>query len=197
MTNQRHRGKTARVARGHPSSPIPHPSLRRKAQLGFGLGLRGNFVETLGIPAAIIAILAAVAIPAYSDFRAKARVTEELNAVAAPARTAVEKAFIARGPADMSRRSITGWMRPGFRPYLQSAGIAKNGTITLRFTDDVAPQAQNQIQIVPVSGGKPLDLSQAANAGLGFEWQCGGPAGRSTLPEKLRPENCRPGSHAK
>jgi hypothetical protein len=49
----------------------------------------------------------------------------------------------------MSRRSNTGWLRPGFREYHQS--------------------------------GKPLDLSQPTNAGLKFEWQCGGPASKSTL----------------
>jgi hypothetical protein len=168
-----------------------------KAQLGFGLGLGGNFIETLVIPAATLAVLAVVAVPAYYDYRAKARVIEELQAVAAPARIAVEKAFGVRGPADMSRRSNTGWLRPGFRQYLQSADIAKDGIITLRFTNEVAPRAENQIQIVPVSGGKLLDLSQPANAGLKFEWQCGGSAGKTTLPEKFRPKECRAGSASK
>jgi hypothetical protein len=62
----------------------------------------------------------------------------------------------------MSRRSNTGWLRPGFREYHQS--------------------------------GKPLDLSQPTNAGLKFEWQCGGPAGKSTLAEKIRPKECRGGA---
>ena len=135
----------------------------RKRQLGFGLGFGGSFSDRVVVPAVIFAILAVVAIPSFVNYRVLSRVSNELAEVGAPAKAAIEKAFITRGPADMSRRSNTGWMRPGFRQYLQSADIAKDGTITLRFTGEVAPQAENQIQIVPVSGGKPLDLSQAAN----------------------------------
>ena len=172
-----------------------HPSPR--GQLGFGLGLGGGFFDMVVVPAIIISILVLVSIPAYDNYRGLSRVSKELTEVGAPAKAAVEKAFITRGPADMSRRSNTGWMRPGFRQHLQSADIARDGSITLRFTNDVAPQAENQIQIVPVSGGKALDLSQATNAGLKFEWQCGGPAGKSTLPEKFRPKECRAGNVAK
>ena len=168
----------------------------RKAQLGFGLGFHPSFFDTIVLPILIVGILALVAIPSFNNYLGLSRVSKELAEVAAPARAAVEKAFITRGPTDMSRRSSTGWLRPGFRQYLQSADIGKDGTITLRFTSEIAAQAENQIQIVPVSGGKPLDLSQATNAGLKFEWQCGGAAGKTTLPEKFRPKECRGSSAA-
>ena len=180
---------------GHPSSLIPHPSLRRKAQLGFGLGLGGGFFDMVVVPAIMIAILVLIAIPAFNDYKARSRVSAGL-AAAATARDAVEKTF-ARAPADMSQRRNTRWIPPASREGVQSLAIARDGTITLRFTDEVAPQAENQLQIVPVSGGKPLDLSQPANAGLKFEWQCGGGAGKSTLPEKFRPKDCRIDSAAK
>ncbi len=170
---------------------MTHIEMRRKAQLGFGLGFGGGFFDMIVVPAVIIGILVLVAIPAYDNYRALARVSDELATVAPGAKAAVERTFASRGPADMSRRSTTGWIRPVSRENLQSMDIGKDGTITLRFTDAVAPQAENQIQIVPVSGGKPLDLSQPANKGLMFEWQCGGPAGRTTLPEKYRPKECR------
>ena len=169
----------------------------RKTQLGFGLGLGGGFFDLIVVPAVIIAILVLVAIPAYNDYKAQSFVREELAIVAPGAKAAVEKAFAARGPTDMSRRSSTGWIRPASRPNLQSMDIARNGTITLRFTEAVAPQAENQIEIVPVSGGKTLDLSEPANKGLRFEWQCGGPAGKTTLPEKYRPKDCRGAAAAK
>jgi Tfp pilus assembly protein PilE len=165
--------------------------MNRKWQLGFGLGLGGGFFDMVVVPAIIIAILVFVAIPAYTDFKARASVNEELAAVVPGAKAAVERAFANRGPTDMSRRATTGWIRPESRQNVQSMAIEKDGTITLRFTDAVAPQAENQVQIVPVSGGKALDLSQPTNKGLKFEWQCGGPAGKTTLPEKLRPQDCR------
>ncbi len=191
MTDDSNGGKPSSAACGHPSSLIPHPSLRRKAQLGFGLGLGGGFFDMIVVPAVIIAILVLVAIPAYTDFKARGFVDEELAAVVPGAKAAVERAFASRGPADMSRRSTTGWFMPTSRPYLQSMAIEKDGTITLRFTEAVAPQEENQVEIVPVSGGKAVDLSQPTNKGLKFEWKCGGPAGNTTLPGKLRPKDCR------
>jgi Tfp pilus assembly protein PilE len=163
----------------------------RKAQLGFGLGFGGGFFDMVVVPAIVIAILLLVAIPAYTDFKAKASVNDELATVVPSAKAAVERTFATRGPTDMSRRATTGWIRPASRQNVQSMDIEKDGTITLRFTDAIAPQAENQVQIVPVSGGKALDLSQPANKGLKFEWQCGGAAGKTTLPEKLRPRDCR------
>jgi Tfp pilus assembly protein PilE len=169
--------------------------MHRKQQLGFGLGFGGGFFEWIVVPAVIIGILVLVAIPSYNNYRALSRVNEELAIVAPGAKAAIEKAFATRGPADMSRRSSTGWIRPAVRQNLQSMDIAKDGTITLRFTDAVAPQAENQLDIVPVFEGKALDLSQAANARLKFEWRCG--AGKTTLPEKYRPKDCRGAPAAK
>jgi Tfp pilus assembly protein PilE len=191
MTDDNNRGKPSRAAWGHPPSPIPHPSPRRKAQLGFGLGLGGGFFDMIVVPAIVIAILVLVAIPAYTEFKARSSVNDELATVVPAAKAAVERTFASRGPTDMSRRATTGWIRPASRQNVQSMAIEKDGTITLRFTDAVAPQAENQVQIVPVYGGKALDLSQPTNKGLKFEWQCGGPAGKTTLPEKFRPKDCR------
>ncbi len=163
--------------------------MKQKAQLGFGLGLGGSFSDTV-VMIVIFAVLVYIAVPAYNEYLAKARVIEAIGSVA-PAKAAVEKSFVAKGPADLSQSAITGWTAPAATEHLQSAAIGKNGTITLRFTEKVAPQGQNEIQIVPVIAGKAVDLSLAANAGRKFEWQCGGPAGKTTLQEKHRPKNCR------
>lgn len=163
--------------------------MKYKSQLGFGLGLGGSFSDTV-VVLIIIGILVAVAVPAYRDYWRLARVSEAV-ASAAGAKAAVEKAFAAKGPADMSQSAVTGWTAPAATEHLQLAAIGKDGAITLRFADSVAPQGQNEIRIVPVSGGKPVDLSLAANAGRKFEWQCGGPAGKTTLLEKHRPKDCR------
>lgn len=44
----------------------------------------------------------------------------------------------------------------------------------------------------PGGGNDFLARLTAQNAKIKFEWQCGGPAGKTTLPEKFRPKSCRP-----
>ena len=77
-------------------------------QRGFGLGFGGSWFETIGMPLAVVAVLVVVSIPYYLDHRTKLKIRAGL-AHAASARAAVEKAFAARGPADMSLASTTGW----------------------------------------------------------------------------------------
>ena len=91
----------------------------------------------------------------------------------------------------MSLRATTGWTPPGSARRLQSVAIRSDGVVTLQFTVSVAPLGENEIQIVAVSGGKALELSSAASAGRKFEWQCGGAAGKATVPERYRQMDCR------
>ena len=163
--------------------------MKHKAQLGFGLGLHSSIADT-AVTVIIIVVLVLIAIPAFKDYKALAQAVKAIESVS-PAKAAIEKSFAAKGPADMSQIAVAGWTAPAPTEQLQSVVIGRDGVITLRFTEEVAPQGQNEIQIVPVVAGKTVDLSLAANAGRKFEWQCGGPAGKTTMLEKHRPKNCR------
>jgi type IV pilus assembly protein PilA len=142
------------------------------------------------MPIAIVGILAVVSLPAYLDYQGRLRVESAL-ALADPARAAIEKGFAELGPADMTQLAGAGWKPPTPMDYVQSVAVAGNGVITIRFTQRFAEADKNQIQIVPVAGGKAIDLSDAANKGTKFEWECGGTAGKTTLPARFRPAKCR------
>ena len=139
---------------------------------------------------AIAGVLAAVVLPAYQDYTRQFEVRGAIER-SVTAKDAVAKAFASKGAADMSSQVNTGWIAPTATWDVPSVSIARDGSITLRFTDKVAPAQDSQIQIVPVLEGKRLDLSDPASAGKKFEWQCGGNAGKSTLRSKFRPEDCR------
>ncbi len=100
----------------------------KKVQQGFTL------IELM-IVVAIIGILAAVAIPAYSNYTKKAKFTEVVQAVS-PIKLAVEEAVMDGTAA--SGTSITGVTAgaggipsmPSQSGYLASMSIASDGTIT-------------------------------------------------------------------
>ncbi len=141
---------------------------------------------------AIGLIAAAVAIPAWNDFTKRKQVLTGFF-LADTARLAVEQSFRDQGPADMSRPDISRVALPAPTSEVQSLVVARDGTITVVFSAAVAEPGANTLQIAPVAGGKPFDLSDPANQGKPYDWECGAAAGKSTLPEKWRPSKCRPG----
>jgi type IV pilus assembly protein PilA len=130
----------------------------------------------LMIVVAIIAVLAAIAIPAYQDYLVRAQVTEGMN-LAGNAKTAVAD-FVAN----------TG----RFPPSNQSAGLAKSSSITGNYVSDVdvtggeikvkfaAPKANKHIST------SSLALSPVTMAGS-IVWSCK----PSTLSQKYLPSSCR------
>ena len=135
-----------------------------------------------------MAVAAAVLLTSYSN-RAKQRGSQEGYEQARAAMAAVEKRFRDGGPADMS--IAAGWKIPSPTNQVRSVSISANGIVTVQYDDSVADDEESLLQFVPVAGGGPVDLSRAENAGRKFEWQCGGPAGKSTAKPNLRPKECR------
>jgi hypothetical protein len=155
----------------------------RRQQRGFGLGLSGNLFDNGIVLLIMLAIAGFVGWTAYSDYRGRKDVAAGV-ALAAEARAAVEKAFASKGPADFS--TAAGWTTAAPTDVVRSITIEKSGAITVRYTERVADKGHQELQIVPVADGKPLDLSNPASKGRKFTWECGGSAGKTTVPEKLR-----------
>jgi type IV pilus assembly protein PilA len=145
----------------------------KKFQQGFTL------IELM-IVVAIIGILAAVAIPAYSDYTIRAKVTEGLNLAAAAKATVSENA--ASGNADLA----AGWTAPTATDNVSSVAVdSTTGAITVTYAASVAPAGSNTLIMTPTAGGAALAAGTAVTDAI--EWGCTG----GTLEDKYRPSNCR------
>ena len=162
-----------------------------KKQQGFTL------IELM-IVVAIIAILAAIALPAYQDYTIRAKVSEGLT-LSSSLRTAITESFQTQGPRAMACTDAATCGAIGASPMdatalagnanVTSVVSADTGVITITYDASVVPAAANTLLLTPVGadGTTALDLSAAA-AGTQVNWTCdiGG-----TLEAKYRPGNCR------
>ncbi|MEJ7136841.1 pilin [Amphibiibacter pelophylacis] len=144
----------------------------------------------LMIVVAVIGVLASIATPAFLDYTTRSKVTEGLS-LAQGYKTAIMETFTSRGPQNMECL--------GYNPDATLCGInlgiqivkptknianvasATNGTITVTFTEAVAPIGKNTLALVP-----SFDLSQPSVSSQNVVWTCGG-----TLDPKYLPANCR------
>ncbi|MGE0385011.1 MAG: pilin [Gammaproteobacteria bacterium] len=142
----------------------------KKVQQGFTL------IELM-IVVAIIGILAAVAIPAYSDYTIRAKVTEGLN-LAAAAKTAVSEFFASKGSIPTSNAtaglaaatSITG-------NAVKSVAVGNSGKITVTFSDGNSALNSKTLILAPTTASGAV------------KWSCSATGG--TLANKYLPSSCR------
>jgi type IV pilus assembly protein PilA len=156
---------------------------------------KGFTLIELMIVVAIIGILAAIAIPAYSDYTIRAQVTEGLN-LAGAAKAAVSETFSSNGamPADNTGAGLDA--ATNIQGKYVSQVLVDDGTIIITYGKDVNAKIT----------GKTLALTPYTSANGDVSWRCGDKAinasltvasgatfsaGNSTIAAKYRPANCR------
>ncbi|WP_273777595.1 pilin [Acinetobacter sp. GSS19] len=138
---------------------------------------KGFTLIELMIVVAIIGILAAIAIPAYSDYTARAKVTEAVGALAA-AKTSVSEFYTSQGvmPANATSAGIS---TSALGTYVTSVAYAK-------VSDTEANIAATLQNINADVNTKTVQLNATGSA-AGVTWTCSG----GTAPAKFLPANCR------
>jgi type IV pilus assembly protein PilA len=158
--------------------------MKAKMQKGFTL------IELM-IVVAIIGILAAIALPAYQDYTARAKVSEIILSLS-QCRTSVTEVF--QSGNDLPDADSDSWGcttgSDAETQYVATISVAANGVITATSgTNNLPTEAQGKsIQMAPFSDA---DGTTAAAAGDNIAaWVCG-PTGTDGMPEQYLPATCR------
>lgn len=135
---------------------------------------KGFTLIELMIVVAIIGILAAIAIPAYQDYTARAKMAEVI-AQAAPAKLAVAETASSLGALSGVTSTNTGYDFPGATDFVSGVTIAAGGVITVNST---VPNASGELLLTP--SGTTGNL----------KWVCSSPSSGG-ISAKFLPTNCR------
>lgn len=141
---------------------------------------QGFTLIELMIVVAIIGILAAVALPAYQDYTARAKMSEVIT-FSASAKTAVSECIISTGDAtNCASNEAVGLDENISSTYVSSVEVGEDGLITTTI-QSINDDLQD----------KELTLTPDITNGTNIRWNC--EIGDTTL-NKYVPQNCRAGS---
>jgi type IV pilus assembly protein PilA len=147
---------------------------------------KGFTLIELMIVVAIIAILAAIAVPAYQNYIIRSKITEGLSA-ADMARTAISESFMSTGVVASSNAgaglpaaaSITS-------KYVTSLTVGANGTITVVVQGTNSDADTKNVVLTPHEGTTANALGTTANYSGPIGWVCTGSVATKYLPASCR-----------
>jgi type IV pilus assembly protein PilA len=162
---------------------------------------KGFTLIELMIVVAIIGILASIAIPAYSDYTVRTKVTEGLS-IASLLRSQVAEAYYDGGIAAVAALSanLPPWVAT---KYVSNMTVSPTGAITITFGPNPGVIAGNTVILTPsIDNGGGSQLLAAGLIG-NIDWACessttGTATARglavtaaATLPNRYAPAECR------
>lgn len=136
---------------------------------------------------AIIAILAGVAVPRYTDSVARARVSEGL-VLLSPVKVAVVEYHAVHGRMP----TATNWLallRELGLPVSTASGAASGAYVERIWWNSTAQEIRVRFGVFPIDG-KRLTL-RAEVSGSRIQWRCGAPADAQGIAQRYLPANCR------
>jgi type IV pilus assembly protein PilA len=140
---------------------------------------KGFTLIELMIVVAIIGILAAIAIPAYTDYTVRSKVTEGIN-LANAAETAVSESFQSGGTVGLSATATSWVSTAAASKYVSSVSVATSGVITVAYNGNGTAggisqlTTGNSIAFIPsvsINGTHTTLANVGTNSGS-IDWAC-------------------------
>lgn len=141
---------------------------------------------------AIIGVLASIALPAYQDYKTKAKVSEVILAVYS-CRAAVVNTVQPSTTVDISV-ALPNVCEFRATKYVKSGTVNANGLVTVKADEINLPQlgaTTNTLTLLPIQTGTTPLVGTTDGGKTIAGWRCGSVADGTTIPAKYLPSSCK------